>query len=351
MTRLRTAVITTGVAAGAVAGGIAGRALLRMRTPDPEVERRLSELPPEDLGTVTSSDGTAIAVRAAGEADAPTIVFVHGFSLDLTTWHYQWTELRQRFRCVLFDLRSLGRSGPAASGDLSVRAMAGDLAAVLEAHVPAGRPALVVGHSVGAMTILALAEVRPDVFASRVAGVAIVGSAANDLVRGAMGSLAGALRPRLGSLAGGARRLNALRRVVFARPGDVASLAVRMTQFGPDAAPELVDQIVALAARAPSSVWTDGLAGILESDLAAVLGRIDVPVLVLVGEHDRVTPPASAVALAGALSNGRFELVPHAGHVAMLERPGEVNERLTAFADEVLPARPRRRTARKGTTA
>ncbi len=343
MSRLRTAVITTGVAAGTVAGGLAGRALLRTRRPDLEIERHLAELPPEDLGEVESYDGTRISVRAAGPDGAPTLVFVHGFSLDMTTWHEQWTRLP--YRCLLFDLRSLGRSAPAASGDLSVRAMAGDVAAVLEAHIDPDRPALLVGHSVGAMAILALAEARPEVFGSRVAAVAVVGSAANDLIRGAMGSLTGALRLRLGSVGGAARRLNSLRRVVLARPGDVAALAVRMTQFGPAPAPELVDRVVALAARASSSVWTDGLASVLETDVTSALEAVRVPVLVLVGEHDRVTPPSSAVALVARLPNARLEVIPGAGHMAMLERPERVNDRLVAFAGEVFDngGRPRRR--------
>jgi pimeloyl-ACP methyl ester carboxylesterase len=348
VTGRRTAIVATGAAAGAVAAGLAGRALLRFGRRRGVVEA--VELPPEDLGTVTSPDGSTIAVRAAGPADAPILVFVHGFSLDMTTWQGQWTALADRFRCVLLDLRALGRSGAPASGDLSLNAMAGDVAAVLEAHVPAARPAIVVAHSVGAMVVFELAQSRPELFRSRVAGVVVIGGAAGDLLRGAMGSIANAMRLRVGSLPNAARRLNAARRALFARPGDAAALAVRLTQFGPDASPELVDRIVALAASAPSSVWTDGLAGVLEADVASSLADVDVPVLVVVGDSDRVTPPASAVALVGALPDARLEVVPGAGHIAMLERPGDVNARIAAFARD-LSARsmPRRAPGRRKT--
>ena len=112
MTRRRAAIVTAGIAAGAVAGGMVGRTLLnaRRRRLDPDAHEELSLLPPEDLGPVTSFDGTNLAVRAAGDSSSPILLFVHGFSLDLTTWHYQWTELSERYRCVLFDLRSHGRS-------------------------------------------------------------------------------------------------------------------------------------------------------------------------------------------------------------------------------------------------
>ena len=135
MTKRRAAVLTAGLAVSAVAGGFAARTVLRRRRPDIEADEDLSVLPPDDLGFVESFDGTKLAVRAAGEPSNPMLVFVHGFSLDMTTWHHQWTGLSDRFRCVLFDLRSHGRSEPAASGDLSLSAMGRDVAAVIDATV------------------------------------------------------------------------------------------------------------------------------------------------------------------------------------------------------------------------
>jgi pimeloyl-ACP methyl ester carboxylesterase len=314
MSRKRTALVTAGIAAGAVAGGVIGRTVLNARRrQDPEADERLSELPPEDLGPVRSFDGTELAVRAAGDPSQPTIVFVHGFSLDMTTWHYQWTGLSDRFRCVLFDFRSHGRSARAAGGDLSP---------------------------------LALAEAQPELFGDPIAGVVFVGSAASDLVRGAFGSVTELLRPRLGSLRQAAGRVNRLRRYVLSSPADVAQMIARATQFGPEASPHLVRYVVGLAARAPSEVWTDGLAGLMEMDLRHAVQHIAVPALVLVGEQDRMTPPASSVALAGELPQGRLEVIERAGHFPMMEAHEEFNRRLASFADEVLrPRRSRRKSA------
>jgi pimeloyl-ACP methyl ester carboxylesterase len=352
MTHRRTAIVTAGIAAGAVAGGIIGRTVVRRhRQPDPEAGEALGQLPPDDLGTVRSFDGTELAVRAAGDPTAPTLVFAHGFSLDLTTWHYQWTGLSDRFRCVLFDFRSHGRSGPAVRGDLSLSAMAHDLAAVIDAVEGQGR-IVVAGHSMGGMSVLQMAESRPDVFAGRLAGVVLTGTASADLLRGAMGSVTELLRPRLGSIRQAAERVNRVRRYVVSRPGDLGGLAARLTQFGPDASHHVVDHVVALAARAPSAVWTEGLAGLMDMDLRHTVRHVRVPALVIVGEHDRVTPPAAAVELAGELPDGRLEIVPGAGHVPMMERHEEFNRALGAFADEVLarrtPGRRRRSTAKEG---
>jgi len=334
VSRRRTAIVTAGIAAGAVAGGMLGRTVLnaRRRALDPEAHERLSALPPEDLGPVSSFDGTQLAVRASGSASSPVLVFAHGFSLDMTTWHYQWTELSRRFRCVVFDFRSHGRSQRAARGDVSPSAFGHDLAAVLGAVVPERR-AVVVGHSMGAMAILAMAESRPDLVAGRLAGAAFVGATANDLLRGAMGSITELLRPRIGSLRQAAQRVNRLRRYVLSSPIDVGHLVARVTQFGPHASPHVVDHVVGLAADAPSEVWTDGLAGLMDLDLRHAVRHVRVPALVVVGEHDRVTPPSSAVGLAGELPDGRLEVIGGAGHIPMMEAHDEFNGRLARFAD------------------
>jgi pimeloyl-ACP methyl ester carboxylesterase len=341
MRRRRTALVTAGLAASAVAGGAATRTILRRRRDDPEARGELATLPPDDLGFVASFDGTSIAVRASGDASSPVLLFVHGFSLDMTTWHYQWTGLSDRFRCVLLDLRSHGRSGPAASGDLSLSAMAQDVAAVLDAIDPKGR-AVVVGHSLGGMAVLAAAEVRPELFGGPVGGVVLFGTAASDLLRGVMGSVTELLRPRLGSLAQAARRVDRLRRHVVSGRGDVGYLIARATQFGPGAAPAVVSHVVGLAARAPSRVWTDGLAELMDVDLRGAPHHVGVPAIVAVGDHDRVTPPAAATALVAELPKGRLRVVEGAGHHPMLERPDAVNAMLAEFADEVVPRRPRR---------
>ena len=88
----RTALIAGGVAAGAVAAGAVGRTVRRRRA-DHDLEAPLWDLPPDDLGPVRSFDGTKLAVRAAGDPDAPMLLFVHGFSLDMTTWREQWVDL------------------------------------------------------------------------------------------------------------------------------------------------------------------------------------------------------------------------------------------------------------------
>jgi pimeloyl-ACP methyl ester carboxylesterase len=275
------------------------------------------------------------------------IVLAHGFSLDMSTWSAVWPELARTFRVVTFDQRSHGGSGTAAHRDLSVRSIGRDLAAVLEAVSP-GRPAVVAGHSMGGIAILALAEQRPELFGPQVGGAVFVGAAAANLVWGAMGSLTEFVRPRLGSLSSTAKRMDRLRHAVVRSPGDVAGIAARLTQFGPDVPHAIVDHVVGLAGRARSEVWNEGLAELMNVDMRHAIARVTVPALVVVGEHDRVTPPAAAIELASALPQGRLAVLEGAGHIPMLERPDELTAEIRSFATTTLVSRKRARRRSSG---
>ncbi len=215
------AVIGAGIAAGALAAGAVGRTLVRRRV-EHDLEAHRWDLPPEDLGDFESFDGTRIAVRAAGDAAAPVLLFVHGFSLDMTTWHEQWVDLSTDFRCVLMDQRGHGRSGAPAHGNLSLGRWAATSARCSTSWRLTGLP-WSWATAWEAWRAIALAEQRPELFGPRIAGLILVGSSSTDLIRGAMGSLTDLLRPRLGSFGTAARRADRLRRAVLASPGDLAA--------------------------------------------------------------------------------------------------------------------------------
>ena len=121
----------------------------------------------------------------------------------------------------------------------------------------------------------------------------------------------------------------------------------RMTQFGPDAPPIWWITSWGSPARAPSEVWTDGLAELMEMDLRHALPRVRVPALVIVGQHDRMTPPAAAVGAGRALPDAALVVIEGAGHIAMLERPAERESDIRAFAGA--PVIPRERNEAPGT--
>jgi pimeloyl-ACP methyl ester carboxylesterase len=338
-------------AGGAVVAQRAAARRLRAR-PDQEAGEDLGRLPPEDLGPVVSADGTRLHVRAAGPAEAPTLVFLHGIGLDLTTWHYQWTQLSDRFRCVLFDARAHGRSEPPRSGDHSLEAMADDLTAVLDAAVPRG-PAVLIGHSMGGIAIVAFAERYPEEIGSRVAGVVLADTAVSDVLRevfGGLGSRVGWAIRRVGSRYTTRPDLaERLQRRIRRFGADLTFLIGWASNFGPNASPSQVEHITRLAADAPVAVWTHTLQSLLDMDLRHALEHVTVPALVVVGDRDLLIPKASAQALRAALPDARAVVITEAGHISMMEGHRAFNEVLVGYLDQVFGKR--RASRRRGRQA
>jgi pimeloyl-ACP methyl ester carboxylesterase len=224
---------------------------------DPERGEDLEERPGVEH-RVQSFDGTELAVNVVGADDAPTVVLIHGFSGDLTLWHFQWKELATRYRVVLYDQRGHGRSGPAAGGDYSMEALGRDVVAVLDAEAPTG-PVALIGHSLGGMTILAFAERFPAAFGDRVRAVVLANTAAADVVKGVVGGLGIRAAQGLASsslkLVSNRDRVYRLRARALGGRGDLAFAAARLTNFGPKAAASVVDHVAAVG---PGRRWTCG---------------------------------------------------------------------------------------------
>jgi pimeloyl-ACP methyl ester carboxylesterase len=348
------------LAVGAASAGVAATAAViaqrtaakRLRArPDPEAGEGLDTLPPEEI-PVVSFDGTPLHVRAVGPEDATTLVFLHGITLDMTTWHYQWRHFSDRYRCVLVDLRAHGRSGKPPEGDYSLEAMGKDIKAVLDAAVPTGR-AILVGHSMGAMAMLAFALQFPEEFGDRVRGAVFVDTGASDLAREAFGGL-------------GVRLASTLRRVgdrYTERPElaerlqgrikrygtDLTLLVAWATNFGPGASPSQVEHVARISAGTPVEVWVHTLRDLLEMDLREAIEHVRVPSLVIVGDRDLLTPKTSAQALRAALPDARAVVITGAGHISMLECHRVFNEVLEGYLQQMLEVdedRPRSARAR-----
>jgi pimeloyl-ACP methyl ester carboxylesterase len=184
MARSRTATLlgVTALAAAAAVTGLAraGSAERRRLLDDPEyleLSRPLAGRPQ----TVVSRDGTELHAEVFGSETSPTLVLLHGWTLALRFWHPQLVELSRNFRVVAYDQRGHGDSGPPHGGEFSTDALADDLSAVLAACVPAGEPVVLVGHSMGAMAIVAWAERHPAEV-ERAAGAVLVSTGIGDLV-------------------------------------------------------------------------------------------------------------------------------------------------------------------------
>jgi pimeloyl-ACP methyl ester carboxylesterase len=346
-TGLPRALIGTGVALGAAAVGIAAERYLVRRArgaADPDAGEALAERPGVQH-RLTSFDGTGLCVNVIGPERAPTLVFVHGFSLDMTAWHFQWKHFSKGFRCVLYDQRGHGRSDEGAGDDYSLEALTHDLEAVLEAFAPSP-PVVLVGHSMGGMGVLSLAAQYPAEFGDRIRGVVLANTAASDVMREVLGGLAARvgrfLIPVPRRLMDGSNLAFRLRDRALNRSPDLAFLATRITNFGPHAPPSAVDHVARIAGQAPVGVWSDLIRSMVEIDLVHALEHITVPTLLLAGDLDRLTPPSSVLAIKRRLPDARMVVFAEAGHCAMLERHDQFNEVVEGFLGEVLTTRARK---------
>jgi pimeloyl-ACP methyl ester carboxylesterase len=222
--------------------------------------------------------------------------------------------------------------------------MGRDLRAVLDAAVPEG-PAVLIGHSLGGMAILTFADLHPEEFGDRVAGVVLVDTAASDVLREVFGGLGA----RVGW---GLRRLGTRYR---SRIDSAERLQRAVRRFGADlsflvaASPAQIEHVTRISTKAPVEVWVHTLQDVFDMDLRDVLEHITVPTLVVVGDRDLVTPKTSAQALRSALPDARAVVITRAGHLSMMEQHEGFNEVLDGFLAEALPPRKRVRWRKAST--
>ncbi|SBT45546.1 alpha/beta fold hydrolase [Micromonospora auratinigra] len=294
-------------------------------------------------------DGVRLHVEVTGPADAElTAVLLHGWTLDGRSWHHQRDELRRRYgervRVVSYDARGHGRSSCMELRTATLAQLGDDLAGVLDAIVPSGRVVLV-GHSMGGMTVMEYAHRHPAHFAARTAGLVFVSTTAEGHTHTAYG-----LSPRITRLIRLAETTGAgvLARCGSWRPPHALLRAlrpsIRWMLFGDRCDPadiRLVTSAVAHASLRSIGGFRASIGAQHRLDTLAALG--DLPAAALVGDRDRLTPPPCAESIAAALPTTELTVCPGAGHMLMMERPEQVNAALAAVLDRALATAPRRR--------
>ncbi|WP_214108760.1 alpha/beta fold hydrolase [Acrocarpospora catenulata] len=321
---------SAGWAAGALAKRYAvGRIRLR---PDLEANEPFGELHGSSHDLITS-DGLRIHAEVDGRPDAElTVVLCHGYCLTSDSWHYQWRALRRDYRVVLWDQRCHGLSSRAPAADCTIDRLGEDLELVLDKLVPG--PCVLVGHSMGGMTIMALADRRPELFGDRVRGVALISTSAGKLAELSLGlpaMMSKAVNMVLPATVSMMRKRAALVDRGRQVGNDIAFLALRYLGFGDSklVSPTVVDFVESMIRATPSEVIADFYPALMSHDKLTALDVLNkVPTSVVVGERDWLTPPDHSRAIAAAVPTADLTMVPDTSHLVQLERPGVVNEAL-----------------------
>jgi pimeloyl-ACP methyl ester carboxylesterase len=359
MSATHTAAKVVGLAAAAVglaAAGVAAGAALRQKRsslapPELEALERLGSLRGPSV-TVPTDDGLELYAevdevsqpqpargRRRRGPEPPTVVYVHPFAMNLRVWHFQRRAMRGKVRVVFYDLRSHGRSGRSEPSRCTAEQLGRDLLKVLDQLAPTG-PIVLVGHSMGGMTILALAGQHPEIFGPRVVGAALLSTSAGGMqgstlgLPGFPGRLVQRLTPAAIALLARAPGFVDSGR----RAGSALGFAVtRRVGFGGPVPASYVEFTDELLSSTPIDVVADFFPIFDSYDaFAAVPALRNVPTLVLCGTEDVMTPIRHSRAIAALLPTAMVREIDGAGHLVLLERHNDVNDALADLLEASL---------------
>lgn len=338
--------MVTGVVGAAAWGGVTAqrRAMRRYRNSALEAavaanEPSYDSLVADRSYSVAAEDGVVLHVEEVGPVDAPlTVLFAHGWMLRSGSWHYQRLGLSgpgfgdgsgPTARMVFYDQRSHGLSTRATPRHSTLDDLASDLAAVLATAAPEG-PVVVVAHSMGGMALLDLAGQQPDLIAERLVGVALLSTSATQLAQPDVSRIVSGSTPVLTMVTSVAARYPAIFERGRAGSKDAVWLLTRALGFArKDVPPAMVDYLDEMISKTSVEVIAEFAPAMLRHDQTASIPALSgLPVLIVCGSADRITPPGRSRAIADSLPEADFVIVPGAGHMAMMESPEMVNEAL-----------------------
>jgi pimeloyl-ACP methyl ester carboxylesterase len=280
---------------------------------------------------VPSDDGTEIAVEILGDGHpGPTLVFTHGWTFSSRSWHYQ-RMLAESRRLVLMDHRDHGESGTGPRENRTIDQIGRDLAAVLDATCHK-RDVVLIGHSMGGMTIMSLAAQQPERFGKQVKAVALVDTSGRRepdhtfCLRGPLAKpFLAQWKSALALMVSDPEKAERAR-----RSGGAVSIAIsRFLNLGRGSDKRLARFTEAMSAGTSAQVVGDFWLTLDAHDkLDALKVLADIPTLVIVGDRDRLTPPENARKIAATIPGSRLLELRGAGHCTMLEQPEAVNAAL-----------------------
>lgn len=291
---------------------------------------------------LTTADGTRLALWRSGDPDASTtIVLAHGWTLDTRSWQPLIGELQRRLPGVAFlgyDHRGHGRSDTGPDGTSTIAQLGRDMAEVLTTRT-SGRIVLI-GHSMGGMAMMALAEHERQLVADRVAAAAFVATSSGNLgqitlgLRGPAGRWVARNEAKLWTGRAVGTRYLSRPKATLGSPS--TRPALRWFLFGPKPRRDDVDLTLrCLADCRPTTVFGFRPTFTDHDRRVALAAFAGVPTLVFAGDRDRLTPVGHAERIAEELPDGGLVVFPGAGHMLPLERSSQIADRLAALVGSV----------------
>ncbi|TCC58684.1 alpha/beta hydrolase [Kribbella pittospori] len=276
--------------------------------------RRKLPLPPEDL----------------------TVIFAHGYGLNMDCWHFERRDLAGLGTLVFYDQRSHGRSGRSPKEHVSIEQLGRDLHGIMEEFAPTG-PVILIGHSMGGMSIMALAEQHPELFGDRVIGVGLCSTSAGGLdqvpiiVPGKLGMMLRTLAtPTVSVLA---RIPDVVERSRKAGT-DISYLLTRKYSFGSEVPPAYTEFVNEMIAATPISVIAEFYPIFALHDKFDALEPLQkVECVVIGGDRDHLTPFAHAEEIVRRVPGAELVEVQNCGHLGLIEHHDEFTAALLGMIE------------------
>ena len=284
--------------------------------------------------TIRRPDGSELRVECYGPADAPPIVFTHGWGANGTEWFYQKEHLTDRFRVIVWDEPGLGLSKKPDNNDYRLENLAADLEAVLA--FAGNRPAVLVGHSIGGMITLTFCKTFPEALGSRVAGLVLAHTSYTNPVRTThMAALYTAIeKPVLIPLMHLTIALWPLAWLMnwMSYVNGSAHRSTHKSSFSGNETRGQLDFVTRFMPHGRPDVLARGMLGMIRYDATTALAGINVPTLVVVGDQDTTTKPEAGEFIARGVPKADLATLSPAKHMGLLEHHERFDRLLGEFA-------------------
>jgi len=260
-----------------------------------------------------------------------TVVFAHGFTLNQDAFHFQREAFRGKVRMVFYDQRSHGRSERSPEDRCTIEQLGQDLKLVVETTAPG--PAVVVGHSMGGMSVVSMAAQFPEMFGDKVVGSALIATTAGGLDPGRvlfpmlpLGALGGHAVDRVVRVLDRSHvAVDRLRAAGFR----IARTITDSFSFGDDVPASWAQFVFDMIDATPFEVVADFFPAFATLDHFDHLeGLAQAPCTVVAGTADRLTGVGHSRKLHARICGSELYEAQGAGHMVLMERHQDVNAEL-----------------------
>lgn len=262
-------------------------------------------------------NGLKVSYNDEGPANKAVVIFIHGFPLNKTIWDFQLETLHDFYRVIAYDVRGMGNSEPGAT-EFSIADLADDLIEFM--NVLNIDKAIVCGHSMGGYILLNAVEKHPN----RFEGLVLCSTQSK-----ADNSESRELR---------------VKTMDSIKMGGVEQFAEKILKdlfsyLSFTSKREEIAAIKDIIEKTKPEILNRNLAALMNrKDMTSYLSEINIPVMIVVGKRDIITPVLRSEFMHEHIEHSTLELINYAGHLPNLENPWEFNRCIKKFIDSTTSA-------------